>query len=736
MTQRILTVATLLLCFFSPTHASAGQTAPAASPDRPRVGLVLSGGGARGAAHIGVLKVLEERRVPVDFVAGTSMGAIVGGLYASGMSSAEIETAVTGIDWADVLDDAQNRKDRSFRRKRDDDLLLVKAKPGFDIKTAELKLPAGFIEGQEIGLVLRDLTLPVAKVAHFDDLAIPYRAVATDIGVGQPVVIESGNLADAMRASMSVPGAFSPIVIDGRKLVDGGVTNNLPVDVARGMGADVLIVVDISAPMRTPEQVDSFFAITDQLVNVLTRGNTDKQLATLDAADVLILPDLGDITSLDFYRSEEAVTIGYQAAAMTTDQLSRLAIPEDDYQLWLERRAGYRGQQSTVDFIRIENDSGIDERVLMTQVQHPLGQPLDKQLLDRDIGRIYGLDIFEKVSYAILEEGDKTGVVIDARAKTWGPDFLQFGIQLEDDFDGDALYNLRLAYLRTGMNSLGAEWRTLATVGQEPGIATEWYQPLDRNLRYFVNPQVGYEQASFNVFNDGGKIGEYRINRWEAEMAAGRELSTHGEVRVGLVYGSGEAELRVGDPVALPDDKFNIGAAFAQVAIDRLDNVNFPTAGHFGRLRYTWHQSALGEDSNFDQFEFEFLKAYTWGRHTLVPAVLYNHTTRGQVPIYAVFRAGGFLNLSGLETNELTGETYALARLVYYRRMNDIDFLPVYLGGSVEYGNAKDNLELDDMKTAGSLFLGMDSFIGPLYLGGGLAQGGNASLYMFLGRPF
>lgn len=736
MTQRILTVATLILCLLSADVAGSEPPAPEADADRPRVGLVLSGGGARGAAHIGVLKLLEERRVPIDFVAGTSMGAIVGGLYASGLSAAEIEKAVAGIDWVDVLDDVPNRKDRSFRRKRDDDLLLVKAKPGFDIRTAELKLPAGLIEGQEIGLVLRDLTLPAATVERFDDLPIPYRAVATDIGVGQSVVLDGGSLADAMRASMSVPGAFSPITIDGRKLVDGGVTNNLPMDVVRDMGADVLIVVDISAPMRTPEQVDSFFAITDQLVNVLTRGNTDQQLATLGARDILILPDLGDITSLDFYRSAEAVSAGYEAALTARAGLAALQVPEAEYQQWLARRDAYRRQQTMVEFIRIENDSGIDERVLMSRVQHPLGQPLDTDLLDRDIGRIYGLDIFEKVSYSVVQEDGESGVVIDARAKTWGPDFLQFGIQLEDDFDGDAQYNLRLAYLRTGMNSLGAEWRTLATVGQEPGIATEWYQPLDLNLRYFINPSIGYQEASLNVFNDGGKIGEYRISAWEAEIAAGRELSTHAEVRLGFRYGDGDAELRVGDPVGLPDETFDVGAVYVQAALDRLDNVNFPTSGHFGRLRYTWHRAAFGDDGSFDQIEFEFGKAYTWGRHTLIPTVAYSDTTRGQAPIYAIFRAGGFLNLSGLETNELSGETFALASLVYYRRMNDIDFLPVYLGGSVEYGNATDDLDLDDMKTAGSLFLGMDSFIGPLYLGGGVAQGGNASLYMFLGRPF
>jgi NTE family protein len=729
-----------VLIFSLVLAAPAGANAPdsAEQPARPKVGLVLSGGGARGGAHVGVLQVLEEMRVPIDYIAGTSMGATAGGLYASGMSPAEILAALQAIDWEAVLDDREERKDRSFRRKADDRLLPVKAKPGVDLRGAELELPAGLIQGQKIGLLLRDLTLPVSGVSDFDRLPIPFRAVTTDIGVGTTYVVSNGNLADAMRASMSVPGAIAPLKLDGRLLVDGGVTNNLPVNVARDMGAEILIVVDISTPLRDPEEVDSLISITDQLINIMTRGNTEAQLATLDERDIQIIPDLGDIGSTDFDRAVDAVPAGYEAASSLREQLSALSVPEDEYQQWLARRASRPAGVPVVEFIRVENNAGLDPALLSGMIRQRIGEPLDADKLDRDVGRIYGLDVFEKVSYEIVQEDGRNGVVVEGSAKPWGPDYLQFGLQLEDDFEGDNQYNLRVAYLRTGLNRLGAEWRSFGGIGQDPGLGTEWYQPLDRNLRYFINPSVSFGKSSINIFDDNAddKIGEYRLTNWQLELAGGRELSTYGEVRVGYTRRWVNASRRVGDPATLPTQDFNSGSVFLQFSVDRLNNVNFPTRGYSGVVRYTVHRSELGEDSGFDQVRAEFRRAFTWGRNTLLPQLRFEQTVRGDPPIYALYRGGGFLNLSGFENNALSGEAFALAEIIYYRRINDSALLPVFVGGSLEYGDATNNLNLTNMRGAGSLFLGVDSFIGPLYLGAGTAEGGHSSAYLILGRPF
>ncbi len=736
MLERIRIPLGLFCCLLCAIQAAAAVTTVDEEAARPRVGLVLSGGGARGGAHVGVLQVLEEMRVPVDFVAGTSMGATAGGLYASGMNSQQIIKALGGINWEVVLDDREERKDRSFRRKADDRLLPVKAKPGVDLRHAELKLPAGLILGQKIGLLLRDLTLPVAGISDFDQLPTPFRAVTTDIGVGTAFVVRDGNLADAMRASMSVPGAIAPLRLDGRLLVDGGVTNNLPINVARDMGADVLIVVDISTPMRDPEDVDSLLTITDQLINIMTRGNTEAQLATLTASDIQIIPDLGDITTTDFERTIEAVPAGYAAASAVRDRLQRLSVSEAEYQRWLAGRARRTEGAPVIEFIRVENDAGLDPELLSGMLRQSVGKPLDAPELDRDIGRIYGLDVFEKVSYEIVEEQGQSGLLVQADAKPWGPDYLQFGIQLEDNFSGDNQYNLRVAYLKTGLNRLGGEWRTVGGMGQDPVVGTELYQPLDEDLRYFVNPSASFNKSNINVFENNDKIGEYRLTDWRVEVAGGREISTYGEIRLGYTRRWINASRRVGDPMTLPTQDFDSGSVFLRLGIDRLNDIDFPTRGYSGFARYAWHRSEFGDDSGFDQLRVGVTRAFTWGRNTLLPRLRFEQTVRGDPPIYALYRGGGFLNLSGFETNALSGKTFALGQVVFYRRMNDITFLPVYLGGSLEYGDATDDLDLKDMRGAGSLFLGVDSFIGPLYLGAGLAEGAETSAYLLLGQPF
>lgn len=735
MRDRISLVAAVVMLCLAQSAPGPSQAAVATDlAERPRIGLVLSGGGARGAAHIGVLKVLEEMQVPVDFVTGASIGSIVGGLYAAGMSPDEIEDAVSGLDWDEMFQDGADRKNRSFRRKRDDDLLLVKAQPGFDLRSRELKLPAGLIQGQRINLALRELTAVTAKADEFDDLAIPFRAVATDLTTGQPVVLGDGSLADAMWASMAVPGVFAPARLDGRLLVDGGVTNNLPMDVAREMGAQVLIVVDISTPLKGAEEINDVFAVTDQLTSIMTRANTERQLATLTRADVQIVPLIPDVTTGDFKRLAEAIPAGYEAASLERSSISRYAVGDAEYRAWVASRER-RGRVPTIDFIEIVNDAGLAQETLMINVGHPLGVPLDTAQLERDVARIYGTELFERVTPEVVDRDGVSGIVIDARAKSWGPNYLQFGMDMEDDFEGDTLYNIRVAYLQTVRNLRGAEWRTAITVGQEPGILTEWYQPIDRVRRYFVNASVRYQKFNLNQYEGDDRVAEYRFTEAGGEIAAGRVFGNWGEIRVGYEGGTGDTSLRVGDPT-LPTPDFDLGRMFVGFTVDTLDNGYFPTDGGYMQATYSWHRSGFGDDESFDQAAMEGGVALSWGRYTIIPSVELGKSTRGDTPFYALFRAGGFLRLSGFESDELSGQELALGRAVFYRRMNDITFLPVYVGGSLEYGAIGDDIDEDDGKAAGSLFLGADSFFGPLYLGAGFAEGGNASAYMFLGQRF
>ena len=705
---------------------------------RPKIGLALSGGGARGAAHVGVLRVLEELRIPVDYIAGTSMGSIIAGLYASGMTLDQIEHALVTMDWEHIFDDDPPREELSFRRKRDDDLYLVKAKPGF--RDGELKFPAGLIQGQKFDLALRELTLPVSAVKDFDRLTIPFRAVASDIGTGQPVVLGSGDLAKAMRASMAVPGAFAPAHIDGRVLVDGGITNNLPVSVVRDMGADIVIAVDISTPLASPDEVRNVLEITAQLTSIMTRTNTEQQIASLGERDILIVPDLSDISSADFTRAGEAIPAGAAAAEAERTQLSRLSLSESVYQAHLAARVLPGGDKPIVYFVQIKNDSNLADEVLRERLHIREGEPLDRVQLEKDISNIYGLELFESVDYRVIEQDGETGVVVDARARSWGPDYLQFGLALSSDFGGDSTYNFGVAYLKTAINELGGEVRLGVQLGQDPAISADWYQPLDYDSRYFFEPNISYGASTYTLYTQDGndKVAEYRVKQTQLELAAGRELSVFGEARLGYRWGTGDVDLNVGSP-GLPEGGFDRGSVFGRLSVDRLDNTHFPSKGYTGDIEYELFRDSLGNDQDLDQLKVDLSYFETFGAHTFGLGGRFNTTMDGSGEVQNLFQLGGFLNLSGFNNNALSGRHSAILTGVYYRRFTQLKFLPWYIGGSLELGNVwedRDDISADSAIISGSVFLGADTPIGPFYTGYGYAEGGNSSLFLFLGKAF
>jgi len=712
----------------------------ASGNERPKVGLVLSGGGARGAAHIGVIQMLEDLRVPIDCIAGTSMGAIIGGLYAAGFSVAEMEQTLTSIDWGDVFNDSPPREQRSFRRKRDDDTFLVKAKPGF--KDGELALPKGAIQGQKLNLLLSRLAQRAAHIQNFDRLKIPYRAVATDIGTGEPVVLASGNLSDAMRASMSIPSALTPIEIDGKLLVDGGVSNNLPMNVARDTCADVLVVVDIGTPLTPTEELKSVLSITDQLTTIMTQQNTMRQLQTLQPSDVLIRPKLGDITTMSFARASEAIPLGFKATSAERENLEHLALSTNAYQRY---QAGLTVPKMTaepiVDFIRIENDSGLADEVIASRLSIQPGDRLQVAELEKDLGTIYGLDNFQRVDYSLIQEQSKTGLVVHAVAKDWGPNYLQFGLNLASDTDGDGTFNLGLGYTRTEVNQLGGEWRILGEFGNNFLLFSDFYQPLDEENRTFFVPEASYERFDFGIFESGKQTAEYRVNRTRLALAAGLNLTDGSELRLGIERAWGEADLLIGDP-SLQSGDFNDGGLTIRWWKDTLDNVNFPTQGQEIRIDYALSLEGMGADNDFQALSLKGIWPLNWGKDTVIPRIVLQTRLDGTLGPQNRFLLGGFLNLSGFQSQELSGDYLALGQLIYLHRLDDASSaftIPIYLGGSLEIGNTWENtdaIKLDSLLTAGSLFLGLDTPLGPLYLGGGYAEGGNGSLYLFLGQTF
>jgi NTE family protein len=731
---RRVSLALLVLVGAVATAPADTATGQAGSNGRPKIGLVLGGGGARGAAHIGVLRVLERERIPIDYVAGTSMGAIVGGLYASGLSADQIEQVLKSIDWGDAFNDRSPRVDRPFVRKRDDDNYLVKRDLGLG-DDGQVRFPAGLIAGQKIDLILKSSTLHVDRIDDFDHLPTPFRAIATDILTGEEVVLSHGDLARSIRASMSVPAIFSPVEIDGRLLVDGGVANNVPVSVVRQMGADIVIAVDVGSPPLTRAELSSVFGITSQLTWILTARNTAAQIASLKKTDTFIQPQLGTFSSAGFDEAPTVIPLGEEAAQQQVAQLRPRGVSKAAYEAHLAARASRREADPVIEFVRVENDSSLSDGIIESRLTQRVGEPLDSARMDQDIALIFGLGNFESVRYAVVNEGGRTGVVVRANEKSWGPNFIQAGIQLSQTDNGDSTFNIGGQIRRPGINALNGELRLAMQIGGDPAISVGLYQPLDEQSRWFVAPRAFAGSTDYNLFAGGDRIAEYRVRSFGAELAGGYNFDTWGELAGGLRWFTGDAELRTGDP-ALPDYDFDGGEAFARFTVDTLDDVNFPRAGVFGSVDWVSSQTALGADTEFDKVEAGLVYARSWDRDTLNAAARIGWTASGDLPIQSLYQLGGPFRLSGLDSNALSGQYLGFGRLTYFRRVNDFQLMPAYLGGSLEAGNAwldRDDVGLGDLWYGANLFFGVDTPIGPLYLGGGYSQGGSGDGGQFAG---
>ena len=742
MNRRCVSLVTVILLAAAYTPDAVCAQSSATENDnntRPRIGLVLGGGGARGAAHIGVLKELERLHIPVDAIAGTSIGAVIGGLYAIGMSADDLEQLVSSLDWAAALSDGPVRKDMSFRRKQDDREFPIDFDLG--LRGTELLLPKGVIQGQRLDLLLRKLTMHASPITDFDDLPIPFRAVASDIVAGEAVILGSGDLAMALRASMSVPGVIAPASIDGRLLVDGGITGNLPIDVMKAMGVDIIIAVDVEFPLYKAEELESVVAISEQVLTIMISRETKRQIDTLADSDILLRPELGDYPSADFANITAAIQPGQEAAHQQASRLQVLSLPKAEWVSYLARRELKFDDSEKLAFVRVAHDGKLAPEVLASRLSVHAGDRINADILAQNANRLYGLALYEHVGYRLVDEGGGTGVEYDAVTKSWGPNFLQFGVSLEDDFEGSTGFNLAARMTRAGLNRLGAEWRTDLKLGTDPELQTEFYQPLSFDSRLFIAPRLALRQSNLNAFAMNKTVARYRVSESELSLDVGRELGTVGEFRLGAYRGIGDASVKVGDPV-LPDFSFDTGGVFAGLSIDSMDNSHFPREGTLANLRWNLSRPGMGADFKFDTIKGDFAQTWSHGKNSLQLGLSYATTLSSDNTVQDFFPLGGFLRLSGLERGEISGPHSALARLVYYRQVGDttgdLFEIPIYLGFSAEAGNVwntRAEMSLHTMQINGSVFAGMDSYFGPVYLAAGFAEHGQTNFYLFIGAP-
>ncbi len=700
---------------------------------QPRVIVVLSGGGARGAGHVGVLRALEELNVPIHGIVGTSMGAVVGGLYAAGYSPDQLDRIIARMDWADMLDDNPGRRPFRFRRKAEEENFLITRRAGID--SGGIKLPRGIVEGQKLKAFFNRSVLHTADLPSFDELNVPFRGVATDIATGKAVVLDKGSLADALFASMAIPTFFSPMKLNGKLLVDGGVSDNLPIDVAFAMGADFVIAVDLSSPLKPASELPNLLDITDQLTSIMTRSNTETQIADLrnrgDSSGLLIEAELNGISALDFKRAYQAISVCYAATMSHRQKLLTLSVAEPRY------RTGNMKlpiDRISVEEISLETDSRTNTSLLESRLAIKPGE-VAVNGIEGDLNRLYGMDLFSQVSY-LYQDGK---LIIKPRKREWGPYYLQFGIRLDSNFKGSNNYSLGMAFTATEFNESSAEWRTEVAFGEQPLLFSEFFQPIGPQGRWFLAPSIKLDAFEFGRFESGEEIAHYQLRRGTAALELGRELGTTGELRAGIRRSSATLDLLVGDTSVNPTTAADEGYLFTQWRYDSLDNLAFPREGYKAQLLWTLSRESLGAIDDFQSFTLDASKAISHQNHTWLNSFSASSVTEGRAPLHQQFFAGGFLNLSGLNTRELTGQHGLVLRTLYYYRWSDNPLLPSYFGMSLEGGNVwseRGDVNLSDLLLAGSLFVGFETLLGPVYIGTGVTEHGDGSVYVQLGKPF
>ncbi len=719
----------LVLLLAAATLVPAGAEAPA----RPRIGLVLGGGGARGNAHIGVLEVLEKLRVPIDCVAGTSMGSLIAGAYLTGTRPGQMLERLGQVDWSDLFEDEPARAEMNYRERR----LAQSYYPGLELGLTRrgLRMAHGVVGGQKIKLFFNTLVGADRGERTIESLPLPLSIIATDVGTGERVVFRSGELSAAMRASMSVPALLSPQRYKGRYLVDGGLVENLPVaEVRARCNADVVIAVDVGSPLYKPEDVDSIPAVTGQMINILTEQNAISSRALIKPTDIYIKPDLQGITASDFAKYRAGAERGLQAAQAQAGKLGRYSLPEAEYNAWAARLRAAPLPIARIDEIQVAGLRQVNPELVLKHVHVQPGAPLDTVQLERDIAGIYGEGDFENVDYGLLGTRDRRILRITPTEKSWGPNYVRLGVAIEASAKENQ-FALRIAYHRKWVNRLGGEWLSGVQVGERAHVFTQFYQPFDERQLWFVEPEVGLAREKQSIYQDNSRIAQYQTKGWRAALNIGANIGTLGQVRFGRLARKFDSSVETGATFLPTETRISQGWNLV-VDFDQTNRAYFPTDGWAARADYFKEN-----DQGYGRLVLGLRGAFSWRDYVLNGRLAYVGATQGTLPVTEAGGLGGFLNLSGYARNQiLAGEI----RFASIRAEKIVGKMPLGLSGdlrlgvSLETGKAADRFtetKLGGWQRAGAIYFGGETPVGPLYLAYGRANGGHSTLYLFLGLP-
>jgi NTE family protein len=715
---------------------------PAASQDaaRPRIGVALGGGSARGLAHVGVLRWLEEHRIPIDVLTGTSMGGLVGGSYATGMTPDEIEAMLNGLDW-DAMFGASRFELLNVRRKRD--LRAYPSRLEFGLKRGIVP-PTSLNNGQQVELLLSRIAANYQDIASFDELPTPFRCMAVDLARAQPVVLGEGSLARALRATMSLPLVFPPVTMDDQVLVDGGAMNNIPADIARGMGATRVIAVNVG-DLGTKEALNyTLLGLVMETLDAMMRANTLRATA---AADVMINVPLSGYGSLDWRRVNDLIKEGYAAAESMREQLLPMAVGEADWNAWRDARE--RRKRTTLPvprFVEITGAATADTADMREQLQVHVGQPLDLSALEATLIRLGGLDRYETLAWELVAQGAEHGLRITARPKSYGPPFVYLGISLENTTGNEFRFGLGGRYLAFDVLGSGTELRVDAAIGSDPALLAAWYRPFSR---FFIEPGAGVGAQTFNVIREEQIAATYRRTRVGVGLDAGLTAGHDDELRAGYRYGWTAASVTIGN-AGLPETQGEDASVFVRWTHDAQDSPVVPSKGVRSEVEGRYIIAApfvtIADATRTSEGVSQLWANGSWLR-SLNPRATRRIFLGGGAgtsfdghPLPTEqFTLGGPLRMSAFSIGEQRGDHFAFGSAGLLQQVMRLpDFLggPVFLGGWVETGSAFDDADTADLDTHFSAGIMVETLIGPVFGGISYGSDGENRFYIGIGRIF
>lgn len=725
------------------TAAPAGAQLPAAPAARPRIGIALGGGSARGLAHVGILRWLEEHRVPIDRLAGTSMGGLVGGAYASGMSPDEIEAMLADTDW-DAMFGSSNFDVANVRRKRDS-----RAYPShleFGLRRG-IVAPPSLNNGQRVDLLMTRIAAPYYGAASFDDLPTPFRCVAVDLKTATFVVLDRGSLARAMRATMSLPLIFPPIGDGERVLVDGGAMNNIPADVVRGMGADRVIAVNVG-DLTDRETVNaSMLGLVGGTLDAMMRASTRR---ALDAADVVVDVPLGAYGSLDWRKFRDLIREGYDAAERMSARLLPYAVDETAWTAWQTARANARRTALPPPaFVRVEGAASADTAVMQRKLDAYVGKAIDVEALESTIVELGGLDRYQSLTWEVVEDGGRAGLLVKAHEKTYGPPFVMIGISLENTTSNEFRFGLGARYLAFDVLGSASELRIDGGVGSDPSAAIALYRPL-WSSPFFVEGLAGIESRSVSVIADDEVVAAYKQTRQGFGFDVGANIGRIDDVRVGVLFGRLDASVSIGDP-GLPELGGKESSLYARWYHDAQDSPIVPSRGLHLVAGFEHILDSPSPPADFPTTRASEGVTQASGAFSLLHSLNRNHRKRvflsggagtsfdGKPLPTDQFALGGPLRLSAFRAGEQRGDHFFLLSGGYLHQIGRLpDFFggPIFLGGWLDTGAAFEHWRDKDVATHASLGLIADSLIGPVFTGAGIGFDGALRFYIGVGRLF